>query len=116
MLFALVAAAALAVGPTQIQSEGPADVVLTDGKIYTVDASHSIAGALAVKDGKIAFVGSAADAKHWIGPATHVETLGGRLVLPLGGYLVRVTQAAGRRRVEPLAAVRFVPLVTGLFA
>ena len=38
---------------------------------------------------------------------------GGRLVLPLGGYLVRVTQAAGRRRVEPLVPVRFVPLVTG---
>jgi predicted amidohydrolase YtcJ len=82
MLFALVAAAALALGPTQTQSEGSADVVLTDGKIYTVDASHSIASALAVKDGKIAFVGSAADAKHWIGPSTHVESLGGRLVLP----------------------------------
>lgn len=39
---------------------------------------------------------------------------GGRLVLPLGGYLVLLTEAAGRRRVEPLAPVRFVPLVTGL--
>ncbi|HEX7525452.1 MAG TPA: protein-L-isoaspartate(D-aspartate) O-methyltransferase [Gaiellaceae bacterium] len=38
---------------------------------------------------------------------------GGRLVLPLGGYLVRVTYDEGRRRLEPLAAVRFVPLVTG---
>jgi len=37
---------------------------------------------------------------------------GGRLVLPLGNYLVRVTQDAGKRRIEPLAAVRFVPLVT----
>src|SRR5882757_3878155 len=82
MLFALAAAAALAASPTQTQSVGPADVVLTDGKIYTVDASHSTASALAIKDGKIAFVGSATDAKHWIGPATHVETLGGRLVLP----------------------------------
>lgn len=41
-------------------------------------------------------------------------TPGGRLVLPLGGYLVRVTDQAGRPRVEPLAPVRFVPLVTGL--
>jgi hypothetical protein len=32
-------------------------------------------------------------------------------VLPLGGTLVQVTQDAGRLRVEPLAAVRFVPLV-----
>lgn len=36
---------------------------------------------------------------------------GGRLVLPLGGTLVQVTQDAGRLRIEPLAAVRFVPLV-----
>ena len=39
---------------------------------------------------------------------------GGRLVLPLGASLVRVTRAAGRTRIEPLAPVRFVPLVTGL--
>ena len=38
---------------------------------------------------------------------------GGRLVLPLGGTLVRVTGEPGRPRVEPLAPVRFVPLVTG---
>ena len=38
---------------------------------------------------------------------------GGRLVLPLGGSLVRVTRTDGRFRVEPLAPVRFVPLVTG---
>ncbi len=39
---------------------------------------------------------------------------GGRLVLPLGGYLVRVTESErGGRRVEPLVPARFVPLVTG---
>ncbi|MFL6604156.1 MAG: amidohydrolase [Steroidobacteraceae bacterium] len=111
MLFALAAAAALATGqgqtptaadrarrptpialtaaeaapvarPTPTPLTPPADVVMTDGKIYTVDASHSIATALAVKGGRMAFVGSAADAKRWIGPATQVESLGGRLVLP----------------------------------
>jgi len=79
MLFALAAAAALAASPTAVP---PADVVLTDGRIYTVDGSHSIASALAVHDGKIVFVGSAADAKRWIGAGTRVEPLGGRLVLP----------------------------------
>jgi len=59
-----------------------ADVVLTDAKIYTVDKYHSIAEALAVHDGKIAFVGSAADAGKWVGPNTKLEKLGGRLVLP----------------------------------
>jgi predicted amidohydrolase YtcJ len=76
MLFALVAAAALSQAPT------PADLVLTDGRIYTVDAAHSLASAMAVQDGRIVFVGSTADAQHWIGPTTKVEPLGGRLVLP----------------------------------
>jgi len=69
MLFALAAAAALTQSPT------PADLVLTDGRIYTVDAAHSSASALAVHGGKIVFVGSTADARKWIGPATRVEPL-----------------------------------------
>ena len=36
---------------------------------------------------------------------------GGRLVLPLGRQLVRVTNEDDRWRIEPLAPVRFVPLV-----
>jgi predicted amidohydrolase YtcJ len=60
----------------------PADLVLTGGKIYTVDPGQSVANALAVKDGKVVFVGSAADARRWIGPKTKTEPLGGRLVLP----------------------------------
>jgi protein-L-isoaspartate(D-aspartate) O-methyltransferase len=45
-------------------------------------------------------------------PAALIDQLapGGRLVLPLGDRLVRVSGG----RVEQLAAVRFVPLVTGL--
>ena len=39
---------------------------------------------------------------------------GGRLVLPLGRQLVRVMDGDGRLRMERLAPVRFVPLVTGL--
>ena len=41
-------------------------------------------------------------------------TSGGRLVLPLGRELVRVMDGDGRWRMERLAPVRFVPLVTGL--
>jgi len=59
-----------------------ADLVVTGGKIYTVDAAHSIVEAMAVRDGKIVFAGSAAAAKRLIGPQTKIEPLGGRLVLP----------------------------------
>ncbi len=80
---AVVALLALAVSPCVLaQAPTPADLVLTGGKIYTVDNLHSTVEALAVRDQKIVFVGSAADAKRWIGPHTTVEPLGGRLVLP----------------------------------
>jgi predicted amidohydrolase YtcJ len=60
----------------------PADLVLTGGKVYTADAGRSVAAAIAVKDGKIVFVGSTADAGSWIGARTRTEQLRGRLVLP----------------------------------
>jgi predicted amidohydrolase YtcJ len=60
----------------------PADLIVTGGKIYTVDAARSVVEAMAVRDGKIVFAGSAADAKRWIGPHSKVEQLAGRLVLP----------------------------------
>ncbi len=75
MFLALAALAAM-------QAPSPADLVLTDGRIYTVDASHSVASAVAVKGGKIVFVGATAAAKQWTGPQTRTESLGGRLVLP----------------------------------
>jgi predicted amidohydrolase YtcJ len=59
-----------------------ADLVITGGKIYTVDQAHSTVEAMAIRDGKIAFVGTSAEAKRWIGAQTKVEELGGRLVLP----------------------------------
>jgi predicted amidohydrolase YtcJ len=63
-------------------AEPPADLVLTGAKLYTVDASHSVAAALAVQNERVVFVGSDADVKRWIGPHTKLESLGGRLVLP----------------------------------
>jgi predicted amidohydrolase YtcJ len=59
-----------------------ADLVITGGKIYTVDQAHSTIEAMAIRDGKIVFAGSSADAKRWVGAQTKVEELAGRLVLP----------------------------------
>lgn len=60
----------------------PADVVVTNARIYTAGPQRDMAEALGLKDGKIAFVGSAADAKAWVGPHTQVVRLNGKLVLP----------------------------------
>ena len=59
-----------------------ADLVLTGGVVYTVDARRSRHEALAVKDGRIVALGSAAEAAEWAGPRTRTVDLGGRLVLP----------------------------------
>jgi predicted amidohydrolase YtcJ len=63
-------------------AEAPADLVVTNAKIYTADARRSMAEALAVRAGKIVFVGTKSDAARFIGPKTQVEDENGRLVLP----------------------------------
>lgn len=59
-----------------------ADFVFMNGAVYTVDAARSWATAVAVRDGRIAFVGTEAEAKAFIGPATRVVDLHGGLLLP----------------------------------
>lgn len=59
-----------------------AGLVLTGGKIYTVDPDRSVHQAVAIRDGKILFVGDDAGARALAGPDTRVVDLGGRLVLP----------------------------------
>lgn len=60
----------------------PADLILFNGAIYTVDASRSWAESLAVKDGKIIFVGYNDVVKIFKGPDTIVYDLKGKMVLP----------------------------------
>jgi predicted amidohydrolase YtcJ len=73
---------ALAAGQAPANGLMPADVVITDARIYTARPQRGMAEALAIKDGKIVFVGSATAARDWVGPRTKVERLGGKLVLP----------------------------------
>jgi predicted amidohydrolase YtcJ len=59
-----------------------ADTVVRHGVVITVDPSDHVAEALAVRDGRIVFVGSDAEAAHLIGPTTNVIDLAGRTVTP----------------------------------
>lgn len=72
----------LSVLPLAAGARPTADLVITDARIYTADAAHSTAEALAIRADKVVFVGSNAEAKQWIGPKTKLRRLGGRLVLP----------------------------------
>lgn len=60
----------------------PADILLEGGLIYTMDAARSSAEAVAVRDGKIVYVGSAGGADRFRGPDTRRLRLEGRMVLP----------------------------------
>jgi len=59
-----------------------ADLVLTGGAVYTVDAARRWADAVAVRAGRIAAVGTAAEIRDLVGPRTRALELEGRLVLP----------------------------------
>jgi len=63
-------------------SRESADYILTDAKIYTADSAHHMAEAIAVREGKIIFVGSASDAAKLATKKTVVQRAGGHLVLP----------------------------------
>jgi len=60
----------------------PVDLVLTNGYIFTVDSLNSKAEAVAVKDGKIEFVGKNKEVQKFIGDQTKIIDLEGKLVLP----------------------------------
>lgn len=59
-----------------------ADLVMTTGRIATMDAAKTTVEALAARDGKIVALGSDADVKALIGPETKVIDLAGRTAIP----------------------------------
>ncbi|MFB7850307.1 amidohydrolase [Streptomyces sp. NPDC056053] len=60
----------------------PAHLVLRNARIHTVDPALPEVQALAVVDGRIAWLGPDTDAGEWTGPDTRVIDAGGKLVLP----------------------------------
>jgi len=62
-----------------------ADLILTNARVYTVEAKQPWAEAVAVKDGRIIAVGSSATVGKLRGAATKTVDLGGKLVLPAFG-------------------------------
>ena len=59
-----------------------ADTVLLNGSVYTMDAARSWAQALAIKDGRLVYVGTTDGAKKLCNHGTKVIDLNGKMVLP----------------------------------
>jgi predicted amidohydrolase YtcJ len=80
--WAVLALCALGAAPPESSQPTPADLVLRNGAVYTVDAARSWAGAVAVSGGRIVFVGTDAAVAPWIGGKTRVVDLAGKMLLP----------------------------------
>lgn len=92
----------------QIQEK--ADMVLVNGKVYTVSVKNPQVQAVAVKGGKILALGTDVEIKKFIGPSTQVLDAGGKLVLPgfidahchfvYGGHSLAILDFRNARSVE----------------
>ena len=71
-----------ACSPSATAPQKSADLILSNAKIYTVDQQQPWAEAVAVKDGKIVFVGSNEEAKNWADKDPKLQNLQGKLLLP----------------------------------
>ena len=60
----------------------PADLIVTNARIYTADAARPLAQALAVREGRVVFVGSTLEAEALAGSGTERIDAGGHTVLP----------------------------------
>jgi len=60
----------------------PADLIVTNARIYTVDDTRPVVEAMAIRGGRVLFVGPARGAMALKGAATRVLDAGGRTVIP----------------------------------
>jgi predicted amidohydrolase YtcJ len=74
--------ALLALGIAAPARAQPADTVLVNGRIVTLNADSSIAEAIAVRDGRVGATGTSAQIRDLLGPRTRIIDLGGRTVIP----------------------------------
>ena len=60
----------------------PADLIVTNARVYTADEARPLAEAFAVRAGRIVFVGSRQEANALKGPDTRVVDAAGKTVIP----------------------------------
>lgn len=73
---------ALSSGKLLLADDPPADQIIINANIHTMESDRPRAEALAWRAGRITAVGSTAEVLKQRGPATRVEDLGGRTIVP----------------------------------
>ncbi|MDO8502567.1 MAG: amidohydrolase [Gemmatimonadaceae bacterium] len=97
-----------------VRPSGSADLILVNGRVYTVDERRPMVSAFAVKGGRILFAGSEREVRSLAGPRTRVIDAGGGAVIPgmvdahahlLGlGTSLRNVQLAGSKSYDEVIA------------
>ncbi|MGH7754238.1 MAG: amidohydrolase family protein, partial [Gemmatimonadales bacterium] len=80
--FLMSVAVLTSAGVLSAQRPQAADLVVLNAHIYTADANRPVAEALAVRDGRLVFVGSNRGALALAGPRTERLDLASRTVVP----------------------------------
>lgn len=98
----------------QRSAPSPADLIVTNARVYTADESRPLAEAFAVRDGRIIFVGSRQEADALKGAATRVLDAAGKTIIPgmvdahahLGGLAqaLRTVDLVGTRSYDEVIA------------
>ena len=65
-----------------VSAEKPAELILRNGKVLTMDAARPEAAALAISGDRVVAVGTDEEVGKLRGPATHVVDLGGKTAMP----------------------------------
>ena len=102
--------------PSRGRIAGPADLIVVNGRVYTVDDSRPMVSAFAVKNGRILFAGSDGEVRSLAGPRTRIVNAGGATVIPgmvdahahlagLGNSLANANLAGSRTYAEAIARV-----------
>jgi predicted amidohydrolase YtcJ len=106
-----------ALAPAVLGAQASADMVFLNGSIYTVDTARPTASGMAVRAGRVLFVGSDADTRKLAKGSTKVIDLQGATVVPgiidahahllgLGNLLRRVNLAGSASYDEVIARVK----------
>ena len=105
----LLASLLLAGVKTAAGAEPPADLVVLNGRVLTVDAAFHVAEAVAIRDGRFVRVGTNATVRALVGSSTRVIDARGKSVVPglIDSHVHALGVAAGEA-VDPFRELRSV--------
>ncbi|MBC2668436.1 amidohydrolase [Novosphingobium piscinae] len=114
MLKSVIAGLALlSSGSALAEAVAAADAVFLSGKVLTFDRQDRTAEAVAVRDGRIVYVGTNAAAKAMAGAQTRVIDLKGRVLMP--GFVDGHVHPLGGGAQLQLCNLEYLPLTTEQF-